>query len=180
MTGLQWEERAHLLNLSILGVMIWVFSGSSFWKFYPCLNISLVLTHMGSTRKMVLRLDRFDLVIFNLEVVDTLEIVQGAPFHSHLFRGGWSLIILTGKVPIIRVSCFTLFYLVLSCFTLFERILPSSSSKFSTSGRVRNQKGLWIIHKLNWESQLKIIFWKNSIGQLKFKNCCGWNRHKLR
>ena len=37
---------------------------------------------------MVLRLDRFDLVIFNLEVVDTLEIVQGAPFHPNLFRGG--------------------------------------------------------------------------------------------
>ena len=43
---------------------------------------------MGSTRKMVLRLDRFDLVIFNLEVVDTLEIVQSAPFHPNLFRGG--------------------------------------------------------------------------------------------
>ena len=31
--------------------------------------------------------DNTHLMIFNLEVVDTLEIVQGAPFHSHLFRG---------------------------------------------------------------------------------------------
>ena len=89
----------------------------------------------------------------------------GRPISLAPFQGGWSLIILSGKVSIIRVSCFTLclvlpcvLFNLVSCFTLFERILPSSSSKFSTSGRVRNQKGLWIIHKLNWESQLKIIF----------------------
>ena len=33
------------------------------------------------------------------------------------------------------------------CSTLFDKILPSSSSKFSTTGRVRNQKGLWGIQK---------------------------------
>ena len=84
-------QRAHLLNLSILGVMIWVFSGSSFWNFIPGIKMHWhILVEISQDKHEIghedgVRLGKiFHLMVFNLKVVDTLEVVQGAPFYTHL------------------------------------------------------------------------------------------------